>query len=71
MATNLGDSGISWIPIPRIIAQMMPIPITVLHEPDPSMLRVPMEIRSVQIMSEIPRRKTKVLTGDEDTKCNE
>ena len=40
------------IPRPRIRAQKMLIPTTVRHEPEPSMLRVPIDIQSVKIANQ-------------------
>jgi hypothetical protein len=47
----LGDSGMKRMPIPRMKGQMRPIPTTVRQEPAPDMLRVPMEMQSMEKQS--------------------
>lgn len=42
----LGLSGINRIPMPRISGQMMPMPTTIRHEPDPGASRAAKEIQS-------------------------
>ena len=42
----LGLSGMNKIPIPKIIGQMMPIPTTMRHDPDPGAERAAMETQS-------------------------
>lgn len=69
----LGLSGIKRIPTPRMIGHKRPMPTTVRHDPEPSMLRAPMEIQSVECNGQAEnfnaRRERR--TGNEDTKRNE
>lgn len=46
--TNLGLSGMNWIPTPRRTGHARPIPTSVCQEPAPEMERVPIAIQSAR-----------------------